>query len=1134
MVQTVKIRQYEPANGIRHVELRMDGDALLRCNFAFQPAISAFDIEDIRWYHEDYKLRWAVSSNAVINRIKRAVKRIGNELFNSLFLSESSSQICAAVRARTDQLRFEILDEVPSQSVPWEWLEDPQTGFRPALDARSFVRINATTATSANFPQETEAFRLLFIISRPAGLADIEYWSIANPVWNSLKDEPEVVFHVLRPSTFNALERALAEACKADNPYTAVHFDGHGSLEDPFGTGVRQGFLHFESPGKAREPEFIDGATVGRVLAANGVQHFSMNACRSADSGGADIRSFVNKTAALGHESLAELVLAEGVNSCVGMRQEIFPETAARFFTDFYKSLLANRTAGEAATLARRRLSKAPLEVSIDREIEGVDDWSIPIIAETTPRPLNLSPRSDQRTDSWLDGIPTALHAPAVTGFDGPMLALEFAHLANRTIHIVGTVLAGKSRLAAEFARWRSTTSSEKYPVIFFRVAEEFSAAEFGACIHRLAESQLGRPALPPRTPEECTDLLASLGVSSGLIVLDQVDAIDDRGGAPGADFLKLFLQRLPEPWKVIVTSRGRDEDWLPKNRCFVRTKALFRGNRIRLTTQWASDHGRLFQFGEYQPLVFFSGGLPGILLLLLEASTPLIERREATARDIALWLHEADWQKIDTMAVPTGYGLKAVGQLVAEIVGRLCNICTAEDWRIIRLVTAFQACVDEPSVARLFNSLVGEAIDSEKARAALCLLEGQGLLNRIPIWDGDAFYIHCLFKLIASKMEEHFGRLAPDYDSRIVDNAVIEVVARKAEELSKRFRTDTFFAFEWLQDYKQNLLESLHQASQQAKTREMSQLIHALHLMCRHNGDYDLLTRVLDHLVWKFIDARTGKPRSEIGEAAQVVWDVCVWASDTWPVHRPRTMGYTRLIPADDDHFGSGLLLRRLGKMKEASVEFLHELTARSARSRYHAGDVEYLVGETLLRSSAAEWNVILEHCKASQAKRAPNDAVGQCTSVLLEAEIKLAMSWTLVEEKVVFDEDKLDQVTRLLRKAESIPGGFDPEGKARASLMWSSIRLEMGDLQSATDHFEEAMSHYTRLRATSHWRYYWRFAQKLLSLGWYGRAYENAMQAFFLVMDEGNHFQATEIRTFCQRIESEHPEVADDRVVR
>src|SRR3984885_15003213 len=245
-MSVLSIRHYETA-GDRLAELTWNGDEHLQASQPFAPQFDTFDLEDVRWYHENYRRNWRVSSNSTIQRIQRAERNLGEALHAALFRG-SAAPLAEKVRGAGPDLRIEIRDEVHSAAIPWELIADPEAEQPLALTAASFVRI---VSGDLDVPAEKTTHRLLLLISRPGGEADPGYWSVAYSLWRELARLPA---------------------------------------------------------GRAGG-EYIDGATIGRILADSGVLLFSMNACRSADSKGSDRNLRATREPAIGQPSLVEDVL---------------------------------------------------------------------------------------------------------------------------------------------------------------------------------------------------------------------------------------------------------------------------------------------------------------------------------------------------------------------------------------------------------------------------------------------------------------------------------------------------------------------------------------------------------------------------------------------------------------------------------------------------------------------------------------------------------------------------------------------------------------------------------------------------------------------------------------------------------
>jgi hypothetical protein len=88
----------------------------------FSFALSDQDVEDIRWYLEDYRVYPVDPQPKFAKRIERRMSDIGRELFQAVLVG---SDAWSAVRVRLADTRIEIETELEDASVPWELLRDP-------------------------------------------------------------------------------------------------------------------------------------------------------------------------------------------------------------------------------------------------------------------------------------------------------------------------------------------------------------------------------------------------------------------------------------------------------------------------------------------------------------------------------------------------------------------------------------------------------------------------------------------------------------------------------------------------------------------------------------------------------------------------------------------------------------------------------------------------------------------------------------------------------------------------------------------------------------------------------------------------------------------------------------------------
>lgn len=652
----------------------------LRISHAFAPRFDEFELEDIRWYHEDYREDWGATSDFVIERIQRAIRRVGESLHAAVFQG-------AAIADEMDQvlndMRIEITDDVHAAAIPWELLADPRTGTFLALAVTGFVR--TIPIEDATAPSAVSAIpRLLLVISRRSRYADIGYWTVAHGLWRMASELPGAQVEVLRPPTFDVLKQRLEEAAHNGTPFAAVHFDGHGMVADQFGLGSRA-YLHF-GPVESADEELIDGPTIGGVLADAGVALFTMNACRSGDTEpenrGVRVSAESNTTNAAGQPSLVEEVLRAGVIASVGMRRQIYPETASRFFSAFYREFLTGHGVAESAKTARVRLRDEPMSAGSFRSTSAtVDDWAIPVVAERFPFVLTLDGASADMPAKAIEatGIPQHLLAGEVVGFGTEVTEIESAMQHAPAVYIGGGMLSGKSRLAVEYGRWASTTSSRIFPIGYLSLSPETS-------------------------PEEFQRQLAAVAGPAGILIIDQADLLREETQVS----LREFLATLGSGDRVVITGRDRRPTWLPAEAATIHPYNLLLPERARLGQLWAAAEGIRFDPNAYYKLLYFAGGGPGMILLFLEAAKQLIVEGEATEQEVVSWLGRADWQNIGRLSAAPGKNLPSPLALVDQTAARLAGICDSADRKLLPVFARFNVCCDADSVAALANAMYG------------------------------------------------------------------------------------------------------------------------------------------------------------------------------------------------------------------------------------------------------------------------------------------------------------------------------------------------------------------------------------------------------------------------------------------
>jgi hypothetical protein len=300
-------------------------------------------------------------------------------------------------------------------------IRNPYSGVNLALSAEAFVRAQWGAQTALAASQAADKVRILLVICRPGGGDDVPFRSVASRIVKGLSDADREVFQVdvLRPPTYEQLDKELKLAREKGEPYHIVHFDGHGVYADPknLGSGGQVvsnlmlkgaatgpcGYLAFEDPNRKTRSKFVDGFAIGGLLRDAGVPILILNACQSAF---ADAKPQPNQDApeaALGeieaYGSLAQAVVNPGAAGVVAMRYSVYVVTAAQFVAELYGALARGETLGEAVRWARGNLAVEPNR-KIAYDARPLQDWVVPVVWERTPLSLWPQDRRVRRSGS--------------------------------------------------------------------------------------------------------------------------------------------------------------------------------------------------------------------------------------------------------------------------------------------------------------------------------------------------------------------------------------------------------------------------------------------------------------------------------------------------------------------------------------------------------------------------------------------------------------------------------------------------------------------------------------------------------------------------------------------------------------
>ncbi|MEV2233436.1 tetratricopeptide repeat protein, partial [Streptomyces phaeochromogenes] len=565
-------------------------------------------LEELRWYLEDYlRAPFGVYGERG-PRVEAQFPKWGAQVFEAVFGSGPARDAYTRARARGGPVEIVVRSGTAQHlGLPWELMADPERPTPIALDDQVVVSRSLPTAALGNvFTVGGSRLRVLMVISRPSGTADVGYQMIARPLLRRLEAvRGQVDLVVLRPPTLEHLESVLEEAREAGEPFQIVHFDGHGVFgQAPGGGGGGwpssvmfngpgpQGMLAFEKA--TGGSDLVPAGRVAQVLKKAQVPVVVLNACQSAVLG-SQLEAAV-----------ATRLLQEGAGAVVAMAYSVYAVAAAEFMTAFYERLFAGDLLSAAVSAGRQRLDRHPLRPS-PKGLMPLADWVVPVVYTRTDvhfAGLRTGRGQQESLDQLLDRMreqPAADTASAgevdsesaltavgeFTGRDALLYTLDTTARLDRVVVLYGPGGTGKTELAKAFGRWwRDTGALDDGRGVIWHSFEP-GVASFGldGVINSIGLGLYGAQfALLDRTERQ--GVVEEALVTRRLLLIwdnfESVHTLPDPTHAtqpltePEREELRGFLDRIAANGKsaIIVTSRT-PETWLGGERRRIKVGGL-------------------------------------------------------------------------------------------------------------------------------------------------------------------------------------------------------------------------------------------------------------------------------------------------------------------------------------------------------------------------------------------------------------------------------------------------------------------------------------------------------------------------------------------------------------------------------
>jgi len=511
--------------------------------------------QGLQWYLEEF-LKLPEGFRARAENVQAALSQWGRGCFDALFEGGQARDWYRDAQKNFFNLKLEIVsNDAAVLSWPWEALKSSQDGCFQALQCLIQRRLDSVgdILPLSNLPDDE--LNVLYIIARPKGDV-LDFQTQARPLIDFAKNEGwPIHIDVLRPPTFKRLEEVLEE-----KPYHIVHFDGHGNFNNADG-----GVLVFENDDGDHSADFVSAGKMGELLRRYNIPVMVFDACKSAAQAEKAKDPFA---------SVAVSLLKAGVHSIVANSYSIYASSAKIFVPAFYKRLLKTGSIADAVQAGRREMFGKQERDTYYGKI-SLQDWIVPVLYQHED---DFLPRlkSGRKQES---ALPIEIRGLGDYGFIGRDSAIHQLERAIRRkpagILIHGTAGEGKTTLTKGFLQWLEDTNGLGNGAFWFSF-EDIRSADY--IVNTLADALFWTEAMALPTEQKLGIVTQALRDNCFFIIWDNFELVS---GIPGTEvyallpdedreMLKHFLNRLKGgKTKVLITSRSREEDWLPLQDCY-------------------------------------------------------------------------------------------------------------------------------------------------------------------------------------------------------------------------------------------------------------------------------------------------------------------------------------------------------------------------------------------------------------------------------------------------------------------------------------------------------------------------------------------------------------------------------------
>jgi tetratricopeptide (TPR) repeat protein len=864
----------------------------------------------------------------IAKRVEHRMEEIGETLFRQIFAAETGARdLWKEVRGKLRRTRIEVaLDSPEADAIPWELMREPETGIRLALTARSFIRTpGALLQSRPSFRCHGKA-RILLVISRPDGVSDVRYRSVAAGILEALDSAGtgSLEVQILRPPTFSALMQTLQNARAEGRPFQILHFDGHGVWEDLLARYSRKagrrvrGYLVFEQAGSAENRDFVDGQRLGRLLAEAEVPLVILNSCRSARAGQSTAPRRIGeergrRASFRAWRSLSGELMDAGAVAVVAMAHDTRVETASRFMSTFYRSLARDGRLLEAVTWARQRLRDSPVPVA--EGLTPLQDWMLPILYASAPVRLALDVSTNPVAEVDRE-LPFPL-ATDVYGRDDILLALDRAFDEHSVVLLHGPAGSGKTTVAEDFARWSVRTWGTPRPILWTSFGNRLTLT---AVVDRIGQVLVGFPDVPEvswlalSNEKRLLTALDLLQQHPVLWIWDNVESIAD-GPEEQRDLAAFLRAARDSKTQFLLVSRRGEEAWLGGDLPYrMALPPLAMEDRWKIARGLATARGvSPPEAAAWRPLLEFSQGNPLTLRVLV--SQALTQGLRSRTEIVAL---VARLRSGISMFEATE-GDAGFSSLWVSLRHATEEAFTPEEQRALCLLHLFRGAIDVDVLWWMGDDEQAWSLPflwDLTRETGIRLLDHAAEIGLLTPQDDGEYMLHPALPWFFRELFEHWH----GGSRNAIITAYVEALGELGTTWNRVYSDGGYNAIRSLQLQEENLLRAHHLAREMALHEGVTGTMLGLFVLYDHTGRRAEWQRLVEETATDFIDPANDGPRP----GCDVAWEVL--------------NGYRVLLAEEERDWEKARRLQELGiaqSRREAEVALATPTVVRNDRQK-------------------------------------------------------------------------------------------------------------------------------------------------------------------------------------------------------